>query len=72
MYVHICFIIKIITCRGREKVMHDVMSIHVIVYEVMPIGVKTIECENYHSAIILPELNLVANRRHHMIILNVI
>lgn len=52
--------------------MHDVMSIHVTVYEVMPIGVKTIQCENYHSAIILPELNLVANRRHHMIILNVI
>lgn len=25
------------------------------VYEVMPIDVKTIECENYHSAIILPE-----------------
>lgn len=72
MYVYICFIIKIIIWRGREKVMYDVMLIYVIVYEVILIGVKIIECENYYLVIIFFELNLVVNRWYYMIILNVI
>lgn len=71
MYVYICFIIKIIIWRGREKVWCYV-NICYIVYEVMLIDVKIIECENYYLVIIFFEWNLVVNRWYDMIILNVI